>query len=142
MHKSRIVIVRVWQARQNTVLEQGKTPKLSRHTRSARYGPVRGTIVSREIGAASRNGPVSDLPPETPKRRDSQLFHRCVTCAASNTSAGAFHGSCMNLVGSRASSGTCIHPHPPPSVAQCLMVRRWRLIGYFPILFFLIRLSV
>jgi hypothetical protein len=26
--------------------------------------------------------------------------------------------------------------------AQCLMVRRWRLIGYFPILTFLIRLSV
>jgi hypothetical protein len=26
--------------------------------------------------------------------------------------------------------------------AQCLMVRRWRLIGYFPVLTFLIRLSI
>jgi hypothetical protein len=60
--KLRIVTLGIGTARQKMVLERWTNPKPQRRTRSPRYG------VHRVEGNrwASRNGPVSNLPPEIP----------------------------------------------------------------------------
>jgi hypothetical protein len=69
--KLRIVTGGLARARQRTVLERWTNPKPQGRTRSPRY-----RVPSREEGnrRASRNAPVSDLPPEIPLTDDSRLF--------------------------------------------------------------------
>jgi hypothetical protein len=79
MQKLRIVTPRFGTGRQKLVLERWTNPKLPRRTCTCEHG----LQSCRGNRRASRNGRVSDLPPETPPAYGSQLLHLCTPLSLS-----------------------------------------------------------